>query len=95
MKNWLIGALAVAVFATALPSVSEAKRLGGARSSGMQRDMPARTAPDAPPAKPAAAPNAAQQQAAPGTPAAAPAAAPKRSWMGPLAGLAAGLALRP
>ena len=61
---------------------AEARRLGGGRSSGMQRQMPARTAPDSTPAKPAAP---AQQ--------AAPAAAPKRNWMGPLAGLAAGLGL--
>lgn len=99
MKHWLIGALAVAVFATAMPSISEAKRFGGGKSSGMKRDMPARTAPDAPPARPA-------QNAAGGTPAtpaaaAAPAAAGvgaaaaagKRSWMGPIAGLAAGLGL--
>lgn len=73
---------------------ADAKRLGGGKSSGMQRDMPARTAPDAPPAKPAT--PAPGQQAAPATnPAAAagPAAAPKRNWMGPLAGLAAGLGL--
>lgn len=99
MKHWLIGALAVAVFATAMPSISEAKRFGGGKSSGMKRDMPARTAPDAAPARPA-------QNAAGGTPAtpaaaAAPAtagagaaaAAGKRSWMGPIAGLAAGLGL--
>jgi predicted lipid-binding transport protein (Tim44 family) len=91
-KLWLIAALAVAVVATALPSVSEAKRLGSGKSTGMQRDMPARTAPDAAPGKPAQAPAAAPQQAGPAA-AAAPAAAPKRNWMGPLAGLAAGLGL--
>jgi predicted lipid-binding transport protein (Tim44 family) len=91
MKNWLIGTLVVALVAVAVPSVSEAKRLGGGKSSGMQRDMPARTAPDATPAKPAAP----AQQAAPATAGAAPAAAaaPKRSWMGPIAGLAAGLGI--
>ncbi len=87
MKS-LILALSVAVAAAGLLPVSaDAKRIGGGASSGMKRDMPART-PDATPAKPA--------QAAPTTPAtagAAPAAAPKRSWMGPLAGLAAGLGL--
>ena len=53
----------------------------------MQRNMPAKSAPDAVPAKPAA--------AAAATPAAAgaAAAAPKRNWMGPLAGLAAGLGI--
>jgi len=63
-----------------------AKRLGSGKSFGMQRQM-------TPPAK---APTAAPQQA---TPAAAAAAAPGaaaktgRSWMGPIAGLAAGLGL--
>lgn len=91
MKNWLVGAMVVALVAATLPSISEAKRLGGGKSSGMQRDMPARTAPDAPPAKPA---TPAQQQATPAQAGAAPAAAAqKRSWMGPIAGLAAGLGI--
>jgi predicted lipid-binding transport protein (Tim44 family) len=92
MKLWLITALSVALVAAALPDSAEAKRLGAGKAAGTQRNMPARTAPDAPPAKPAQAP-----QAAPTTPAAgaaaAPAAAPKRNWMGPLAGLAAGLGI--
>ena len=90
MKLWLIGAVVVAVAST-LPFDVEAKRMGGGKSSGMQRDMPARTSPDAAPGKPAQ-----SQQAAPNTPAAANAAgtaAPKRNWMGPLAGLAAGLGI--
>ncbi|QCB47623.1 Tim44-like domain-containing protein [Hydrogenophaga sp. PAMC20947] len=59
---------------------AEAKRFGGGRSLGMQRQA-------APPKAPA--------NATPAAPAAAgaAAAAPKRSWMGPLAGLAAGLGL--
>ena len=89
MNNWLIGTLVVALVTATVPSTSEAKRLGGGKSTGMQRDMPARTSPDATPAKPAAP----AQQAAPATAGAAPAAAPKRSWMGPLAGLAAGLGI--
>ena len=95
MKNWLIGALAMAVLAAAtVPTLAEAKRLGGGNSAGMNRSMPARTAPDAPPAKPAQT----QPSASPTSPAAAPAAAgaaaaAKRSWMGPLAGLAAGLGI--
>ena len=93
MKTWLVGALIVAVAAIAVPSMSEAKRLGSGKSSGMQRDMPARTAPDAPPAKPAAPTQAAAP--VPGVAAAAgtAAAAGKRSWMGPIAGLAAFLGL--
>jgi predicted lipid-binding transport protein (Tim44 family) len=73
----------------------EAKRLGGGRSSGMQRQ--ATTAP-ASPHTPSGTP---AQQAAPaagtaataGAPGAAAAATPKRNWMGPVAGLAAGLGL--
>ena len=64
---------------------AEAKRLGGGGSSGLQRSMPARQAPATPPPKQAPA-------ATPGTAGAAPAAA-GRSWMGPIAGLAAGLGL--
>ena len=87
MKS-LILALSVAVAAVGLLPVSaDAKRIGGGTSSGMKRDMPART-PDATPAKPAQA-----APAAPATAGAAPAAAPKRSWLGPIAGLAAGLGL--
>lgn len=73
---------------------AEARRLGGGTSSGMRRTAPP-PAPSAAP-KPAQAPQAAPaQNAAPTAPAAAPppAAPPKRSWMGPLAGLAAGLGL--
>lgn len=97
MKHWLIAALVIALAAGAAPGVAEAKRLGGGKSTGMQRDMPARTSPDGTPAKPAApaqATPAPAQQAAP-APAAptTPAAAPKRSWLGPIAGLAAGLGI--
>lgn len=90
MKS-LILALSFAVMSAGLvaPFEAEAKRMGGGSSAGMQRSVPARTPPPATPAQPA--------QAAPATPAmagAAPAAAaPKRSWMGPLAGLAAGLGI--
>jgi predicted lipid-binding transport protein (Tim44 family) len=95
MKTWLVGVLMVAMAATFTPLTSEAKRLGGGKSQGMQRDMPARAAPDAPPARPAT-----PAQGTPATPAAAPAAAgaaapaaAKSSWMGPVAGLAAGLGI--
>jgi predicted lipid-binding transport protein (Tim44 family) len=100
MKNWLIGALVVALSTTVVPTDADAKRLGGGKNSGMQRNMPERTAPDTPakPAAPAQPPGTPAQQAAPAAPAtagaAAAAAAPaKRSWMGPIAGLAAGLGL--
>ncbi|MDO8418729.1 MAG: Tim44-like domain-containing protein [Rubrivivax sp.] len=95
MKQWLIGALVAVVAATSVPTDAEARRFGGGGSSGLQRNMPARTAPDAPPPKPAT--PAQPQQAAPANAAAAgaapAAAAAKRSWMGPIAGLAAGLGI--
>lgn len=93
MKRWLI-ALSLAVCTIPLvPLEAEAKRLGGGGSAGMKRDLPARTAPDAPPAKPAQSGTAAPANAAAPAAAGAAAAAPKRSWMGPIAGLAAGLGL--
>jgi predicted lipid-binding transport protein (Tim44 family) len=89
MKRWLL-ALSLALCSLALlPSVADAKRLGGGGSAGLQRSLPARSTPDSLPAKPAQ--NAATP--APAAPAAAAAASPKRSWMGPIAGLAAGLGL--
>ncbi len=64
---------------------AEAKRMGGGKSFGMQRQ--------ATPMKRDASPQQAQNTpAAPGQNAAA-GAAPKRNWMGPLAGLAAGLGI--
>ena len=84
----LILALSFAVLSAGFaPGAAEAKRIGGGGSSGMQRSMPA-AAPNAAPARPAqAAPTAPAAAAAPTAP------APKRSWMGPLAGLAAGLGI--
>ncbi|MGZ5215158.1 MAG: Tim44 domain-containing protein [Caldimonas sp.] len=88
MKSFVI-ALAVAfVAATSVPSDALARRIGGGGAAGMQRSLPPRTAPDtARPAAPAA------QPATPPTTAAAPGAVPKRSWLGPIAGLAAGLGI--
>ncbi|TXI74352.1 MAG: Tim44 domain-containing protein [Dokdonella sp.] len=62
---------------------AEAKRLGGGQSTGMQRESV--TQRQASPAPNAAPPTAAAAQPA--------AATPKRSWLGPLAGLAAGIGL--
>ena len=90
MKRFFSALCVIALTAALLPSLADAKRLGGGGSSGMQRSMPARTAPDAAPARPAPTAPAAAPNAVPGTPAAV---APKRSWMGPLAGLAAGLGI--
>ena len=94
--------LAVACAAVAVsPMDAEAKRLGGGRPAGMQRQMPAKQADVSPPASPNTANNSATNnaaarpnQAAPANAAAQTAAQPaKRSWMGPIAGLAAGLGL--
>ncbi len=97
MKSWMVGALAVVMLVGLSPTMSEAKRLGGGKSTGMQRDMPARSAPDAPPPKPATPAQSGQPaqgaQAVPGAAATAAAAPAKRSWMGPIAGLAAGLGI--
>jgi len=82
MKNFALMAAALVLGFTLSIGDAEAKRLGGGSSSGMQRQS---VAPSAPPSAAKPAPTAA--------PAAAPAAQPKRSWMGPLAGLAAGLGL--
>lgn len=68
---------------------AEAKRMGGGKSFGMQRDAPMKRD-----ATPNQSPSQNQAQNAPGQSAAGAAAQPgKRSWMGPVAGLAAGLGL--
>ena len=89
MKGFLILALA-ALSATAVVATdtAEAKRLGGGRSLGAQRQAtpPPAAAPNVAPTNPAA--------AAPGIPPkAAPAASGASRWLGPIAGLAAGIGL--
>lgn len=86
-------AVVVTLGISSLALDAEAKRVGGGKSSGMQRQTTtAPTGNQAAPGTPNAAP-AAGTAAAAAPAAAAAAAAPKRSWMGPLAGLAAGLGL--
>lgn len=81
MKKFSLVAAVLALGLTMTAGDADAaRRLGGGKSAGMQRQM---TPPKAPAAAPAPARNAAG---------AAP-TQPKRSWMGPLAGLAAGLGL--
>ena len=89
--NRILAVSLAALLAFSLPAHdAEAKRLG---SGGLKRSVPTQTAPHTPPAQQPGSP----EQAAPAKPAVpqpgAAAAAPKRSWMGPLAGLAAGLGL--
>ena len=80
--------LLAVVFTIGLSTVATdaeaAKRMGSGKSMGTQRQATADKAPTSP-AQSAAAPAAGVAGAA--------AAAPKRSWMGPIAGLAAGLGL--
>ena len=89
MKKLALALVLFVAAAATVPGVAEARRIGGGGAVGMQRSLPART-PDAVPAKPAAP---VAQPAAPATAGAAAAAAPRRSWMGPIAGLAAGLGI--
>ena len=89
MKNFMMMAAALVLGLTLHINDAEAKRLGGGTSSGIQRQSiaPSNTTRQAAPAQ-------TPQQAAPApAPAGQPAAQPKRSWMGPLAGLAAGIGL--
>jgi predicted lipid-binding transport protein (Tim44 family) len=79
MNKFIAMAAAVIIGFTLNINEAEAKRLGGGGSSGMQRQAtpPSNNVTSAPTKAPAAAPQ----------------AQPKRSWMGPIAGLAAGLGL--
>ncbi|HEY9105667.1 MAG TPA: Tim44-like domain-containing protein [Roseateles sp.] len=90
MNRFLAVTVATLLAVTLPVHDAEAKRLGG---GGMKRSVPTQTTPNTPPAQQPAGP----QQAAPAkqaaTTPAAPAAAPKHSWLGPIAGLAAGLGL--
>jgi len=89
MRSLVVAAAVVMASALAVaPSVSDAKRFGGGSSSGMQRSMPNST-----PAKPVTPAQQAAPAAAPTAAAGTAAAATKRSWMGPIAGLAAGLGI--
>ena len=92
VKRLLLSLAVVLCSAGFVASDVEAKRLGGGTSSGMKRQTP-------PPTQQSPTQNATPNQAAPANAAAptaaagAQAAAPKRSWMGPIAGLAAGLGI--
>ncbi|MBA4380963.1 MAG: transporter [Sideroxydans sp.] len=83
MKRFAIFLTIVLTSLSLLAANAEAKRFGGGGSIGKQRSM------SAPPQKADAAP---AQQAAPATAGAAAAKQPNK-WLGPLAGIAAGLGL--
>jgi predicted lipid-binding transport protein (Tim44 family) len=93
--RWFSAALALVLAVSLSPDLADAKRLGSGKNSGMQRQAPAQqNTPQTPPSQAPAAPSTAAAPAGVPAGAAAAAAAPaKRSWMGPLAGLAAGLGL--
>jgi predicted lipid-binding transport protein (Tim44 family) len=87
MTKWICAVFAFAFVAALAPFDAEARRLGGGKPLGAQRQA----LPDKPVTPPAAAPT---QQAAPAAAGAAAAAKPGMGrWFAPLAGLAAGLGL--
>ncbi|HVE51197.1 MAG TPA: Tim44-like domain-containing protein [Casimicrobiaceae bacterium] len=103
-RTLAVALAAVATSALLSADFADARRLGGGRSLGAQRQSVA-PAPTTPPAAAPSAPGgaasnpvmpaqqgAAASKAAPATPAAAPASGASR-WLGPIAGLAAGLGL--
>ncbi|MDC6166314.1 Tim44 domain-containing protein [Paucibacter sp. XJ19-41] len=94
MKSLALCTVIAALSLSLVAADVQAKRLGG---GGMKRSVPTQPAKPATPPQnaPAQQQNAAPQQAAAPTAGATAgaAAAPKRSWMGPVAGLAAGLGL--
>jgi predicted lipid-binding transport protein (Tim44 family) len=97
LKNKLLLGVVVGVMAVGLTIAdADAKRVGGGRSVGKQSNTV--TQRQATPQQPAQAPGAAPHQAAPaaagaGAAGAAAAAKPANRWLGPIAGLAAGLGI--
>ena len=95
----LAAMVGLVMFATVASLDAEARRIGGSRSIGRQQSttMQRQTTPPAQPTQPAAQPTQQSAQAAQAQraqPAPTPAAAPNRSrWLGPIAGLAAGLGI--
>lgn len=93
MKQWFaVAAVLLATTAFVGADIAEAKRLGGGRSIGSQRQMTPAPSPNTPNAAPSS-PSAPQAAAPKAAPAAAPAASGASRWLGPLAGLAAGIGL--
>lgn len=86
MKRFLVMLMVALSGVLLIAPEADARRLGGGRNFGKQSDMMKRDA-----ARPPA--QSGQQAARPPANNAAPGAAPGRSWMGPIAGIAAGLGL--
>jgi predicted lipid-binding transport protein (Tim44 family) len=73
---------------------AEARRMGGGRSLGKQSSVASQRSTTPPPAQPSPTQQAGAQRAQPGAPAPAATPAPARNrWLGPIAGLAAGLGI--
>jgi predicted lipid-binding transport protein (Tim44 family) len=98
----ILAVLAVAFASMAAADLADARRMGGGRSFGMQRQgvAPSAPAPSAAPSSPAGAasnpvmpanPSTVAPRAAPAAPAAAPSGMSR--WLGPIAGIAAGIGL--
>jgi predicted lipid-binding transport protein (Tim44 family) len=100
-RLFTLAMVALAAGTMAAADIADAKRLGGGRSLGAQRQAtPPPAAPSAPAAAPAGAASNPVMPAQPGAAAAAkaaPTAAPAKTgmsrWLGPVAGIAAGLGL--
>ncbi|WP_372524855.1 Tim44 domain-containing protein [Piscinibacter sp.] len=86
MKRILLSLFVALLGLTFVAADVQAKRLGGGSTSGMKRQTPPPQPAQPVPATPAATPGTAGATATPAT-------APKRSWLGPIAGIAAGLGL--
>lgn len=94
MNKWFaVAAVLLATTAFVGADVADAKRLGGGRSIGSQRQMTPAPSPNTPNAAPSTPSAPAQSMAPKAAPAAAPAASGASRWLGPLAGLAAGIGL--
>ena len=94
MKRMLtIAAVMLAATTLLAADIADARRMGSGRSLGAQRQMtPTPSTPNATPSAPTnPSPSVAPRTATPATPAAAPSGMSR--WLGPIAGLAAGLGL--
>jgi predicted lipid-binding transport protein (Tim44 family) len=94
-KAGLLALAGVIMVAAVIGEDAEARRLGSGRSFGRQSSTASQQSQSLPPSQAMQQSQAANaQRAAPApAPAAAPAAAPRNRWLGPIAGLAAGLGI--
>jgi predicted lipid-binding transport protein (Tim44 family) len=94
VKRAVLTLIVSALTLSLLSAGVDAKRLGGGGSSGMKRSVPTQSQSVKPaPAQPNQQNQQAAAPAAPAAPVAPAAVPPKRSWLGPIAGIAAGLGI--